>query len=53
MDEETISYDSSDVCRICGSTNWVIDDGSRVLHASVPTEVGDRACNDCGAVWRP
>jgi len=52
MFDDTVSFSPSEHCPGCGGSNWLIDqgDGSR-LHANRPTKTGDRACNDCGAVW--
>lgn len=51
MNDTTVSYDSSELCPKCCSPNWVIDEGNQVLYAEWPTNLGERACNDCGAVW--
>ncbi len=53
MNDEAISFDASDGCPNCGSTNWVVDQGDgHLLQADRPTRRNDRACNVCGVVWQ-
>jgi len=52
MNDTTVSYDASDRCPRCGSTNWLVDQSDEPkLHAERPTNRNERACNDCGRVW--